>query len=207
MTKKVKTAVEWLSEAVSIALGSAVVIVALYAVLFIDFTGNGRLWDAVRGVIQETVTGKPAQSPAQVVQIRRVPVRPPDMEAEAQNHMLLVPEVANEEISVPVLAANQPAPERVTDAPADKTAGKDWRVHLQGQLRKFSVYGKGEQRNSAVASAVSAPAAAPAPSPSPTAAAPSSAYNAGASAATRPGIGDHVSNVSAGASDGVRNFR
>jgi len=208
MAPKVKEAMSWMSDAVETAAGWAIVAVAVYGLLFVDMTGNGRLWDAIRGVAQDSV---PAKTPGNVaVQIRRVPVRPADYETKAQNRMLLVPEVPDKEIEVAVVAPQPASGDQLTDAPADAHAGKDWRVHLKGEMRKFSVYGKGEERSSASASAVSAPAAARAQDvavSAPTPAAAVSAYRAGSAAEARPGIGDHVTRVSDGASDGVRNFR
>jgi len=208
MAPKVKAAMDWLTEAVSIALTCAVAAAGIYALLFVDITGNGRLWDALRGVAQDSA----AQNHAgiSVSRIRRVPVRPVDMEVEAQNRMLVLPEVTQQEIKVVVAAADQPrvaAPEPLTDAPADKGVGKDWRKHLAGEMRRFTVYGKGEQSSSASAAVadVSAPQAQPAPAPTP--AAPDSAYQSGVAAEARPGIGDRVSRVSGGTADGVRNFR
>lgn len=202
MAPKVKEAMSWASDAIETAAGWAIVFVALYGLLFVDMTGNGRLWDAIRGVAQDSL---PAKSPGNVaVQMRRVPARPPDSETKAQNRMLLVPEVSDTEIAVAVAA---PQPEQMTDAPADAYAGKDWRVHLKGEMRKFSVYGKGEERSSASASAPAGAARAAVAVSAPTPAAAVSAYRAGAAAEARPGIGDHVTRVSNGASDGVRNFR
>ena len=211
MAPKVKAAVDSIREALAIATAFAVCSALAYALLFMDLTGNGRLWDAMRGLANESagVRGAPA------VQIRRVPVRPIDREVEAQNRMLALPEVAREEIKVDVLAAQQPLerpapPERVTDAPADKGAVGDWRKHLSGELRRFTVYGQGEQPSQSGGAAPAAAArgtSAAASRPAPTPAAAASAYAAGPTAEPRPGIGDHVSRVSGGAADGVRNFR
>jgi hypothetical protein len=211
MAPKVKAAMDLMTEAVSIALTCAVAAAGIYALMFVDLTGNGRLWDALRGVAQESSN---ADHPGiNLSRVRRVPVRPVDMEAEAQNHMLVLPEVPQQEIKV-VVAEAKPvspemavAPEQMTDAPADKTAGKDWRAHLTGALRTFTVYGEGEQSSSASASSVKGTSRAAAAAPAPTQAAPESAYQAGAAAEARPGIGDHVSRVSGGTQDGVRNFR
>lgn len=209
MAPKVKEAMSWMSDAIETAAGWAIVAVAVYGLLFVDMTGNGRLWDAIRGVAQDSVPAKTSGNVA--VQIRRVPVRPADYETKAQNRMLLVPEVPDKEIEVAVAAPQPSSGDQLTDAPADAHAGKDWRVHLTGEMRKFSVYGKGEERSSASASAVSAPAAATRAQDvavsAPTPAISGSAYSAGAAAEARPGIGDHVTRVSNGASDGVRNFR
>lgn len=207
MAPKVKEAMGWASEAIETAAGWAIVAVALYGLLFVDMTGNGRLWDAMRGVAKDSFAAQPAPRGDVAVEVRRVPVRPPDLAVKAQNHMLLVPEVPDHEIDVPVVASNQsPAPaDRMTDAPADAHAGKDWRVHIKGQMRTFTVYGRGEERSSASASVTDAPAAAADSAPTPSVAA--SAYRAGAGAIARPGIASRVTPVSDGAADGVRNFR
>jgi hypothetical protein len=136
--------------------------------------------------------------------------------ATAQNRMLMVPGEPEKEFSVPVVAANQAgrAAGQITDAPADSSkTGKDWRKHLDGSLRKFTVYGNGDQHSSASTSAgssaqgssgassgraVAAQAATPAVA--------ASAYHVGITAEARPGVTDHVSQVG-DATDGVRNFR
>jgi hypothetical protein len=207
MAPKVKAAMGTMSEVLKTALEWALCAVAGYGIMFVNVTGDGNLWDSVRGIVMDArEPGVPANV---AVQTRVVPVRPEDSAVKAQNRMLLVPEV-NQEFSVPVQAAQQPAQaERVGDAPADAKAGKDWRRHLTGSLRTFTVYGEGEQRNSASASAgsVSAPgstSAGAAAAPTPSVA--SSSYRAGFTAAARPGITDHVSRIGDSA-DGVRNFR
>ena len=200
-----------LSDVIETAAGWAIAAVAIYGLLFVDLTGNGRLWDALRGVAQDSVAVNAAKNGA--VQMRAVPVRPPDLDVKAQNHMLVMPEVPDQEIQVPVYASAQTgAGEQLTDSPADTHAGKNWHKHLNGEMRKFTVYGKGEERSSASASVGSAPAASAAPTRTVTASAPTpsvavSAYNAGAAAEARPGISDHVMHVSDGAKDGVRNIR
>lgn len=209
MAPKVKEAVGWISEAVETAAGWAIVAVALYGLLFVDMTGNGRLWDAIRGVAQDSFSAKPATRGDVAVEVRRVPVRPPDMSVKAQNRMLLIPEVPDREIDVAVVASQQPAAaaDRVTDAPADAHAGKDWRVHLKGELRRFTVYGQGEERSSASAAVSQGPLATAVADSAPTPATAASAYRVGSGAAARPGIGARVTPVSDGAADGVRNFR
>jgi hypothetical protein len=221
MAPKVKEAMGWMSEAFETACGWALVAVSVYCLLFLNLTGNGRLFDALRGAVQENL-GLPVTPKTVAVQTRVVPVRPPDMEKKAQDRMLMISEAPEKEISVPVLAAVQPRDaDQITDSPSDSASGKDWRVHLTTQLRKFTVYGKGDERSSASAGGAAAPAArSSGASPATRASAPAvvvaagptppvagSAYTAGASAEARPGIGDHVSRVSDGGDDGVRNFR
>jgi len=207
MAPKVREAMSWASEAVETACGWALAALAVYAVLFVDFNGNGRLIDSIRGAAREAVGEAPAPRPA-ALRTRVVPVRPVDEAKVAQDRMLTLPEVADQEIRVPVAAADQPA-ETITDAPADPRAGKDWRKHLTTSLRKFTVYGRGEQTSSASASVSSASGAtARASGAAPTAAVAASAYRQGAAfpAQARPGVSDHVVKVD-GTSDNVRNFR
>lgn len=207
MAPKVKAAMDVLTEALETALGWAFCAVALYALLFVNMTGNGTLWDSIRGVVLD----EPAPARTNVaVQTRVVPVRPVDPMEKAQDRMLMVPTVPDKEFSVPVVAQNQPvrAADQITDAPRDASAGKDWRRHLTGSLRTFTVYGEGDEHSSASASAASAAPArgASAAAPAPTPATASSAYHAGFAATARPGVSDHISSVG-NVGDGVRNFR
>ncbi len=211
MAPKVKEALNWATEAVETACGWAAAVVLVYAVLFMDFNGNGRLIDSIKGAAQEALGAAPAPRPV-AVQTRVVPVRPVDEEKVAQDRMLTLPEVANEEIRVPVAAADQPRPaEQMTDAPADAGAKGDWRKHLTTSLRSFTVYGRGEQTSSASASATSAVkgAAVKASAAAPTQAVAASAFRQGLSAPAqaRPGVSDHVVRVGDAPADGVRNFR
>ncbi|HXT02504.1 MAG TPA: hypothetical protein VN915_17665 [Elusimicrobiota bacterium] len=209
MAPKVKAAMGALTDALETALSWAFVAVAAYALLFVNMTGNGSLWDSLRGVVLD----EPAKAaPTVSVVTRVVPDRPVDAMEKAQNRMLMVPEVPEKEFSVPVVAQNQPArlADQITDAPADAKAGKDWRKHLTGSLRTFTVYGEGEQHSSASASAASGGAISSRP-PSVAAAAPtpataSSAYRAGLGAEARPGVSDHIA-PEGNVGDGVRNFR
>jgi len=210
MAPKVKAAVDVVTDAFATAVGWAFCGVALYALLFVNMTGNGSLWDSLRGVVLD----EPAKAPSDVsVQTRVVPVRPVDAMEKAQNRMLMVPEVPEKEFSVPVVAQTQPArhADQITDAPADSKAGKDWRKHLTGSLRTFTVYGEGDEHSSASASATTMPApaaqsAAEASAPAPIRATASSAYRAGLGAAARPGVSDHIAPAGS-VGDGVRNFR
>jgi hypothetical protein len=212
MAPKVKAAVGVISDALETAISWAFVAVALYALLFVNMTGNGTLWDSIRGVVKDA----PSVTPSNVaVQTRVVPDRPLDATEKmerVQDRMLMMPTVPDKEFSVPVVAQNQPlrAADQITDAPADAKAGKDWRKHLNGSLRTFTVYGQGDEHSSASASAgsVSAPSApaATVAAAAPTPATAASAYRAGFTAQARPGISDHVAPVGS-VGDGVRNFR
>jgi hypothetical protein len=212
MAPRVKIAMGVMSDVLETACGWAFIAVALYAMLFLNLTGNGTLWDSLRGVVADA-------GPAPILQRSRVvtrvvPVRPLDdleVKTRAQNRMLLIPNEPEKEFKVPVLAQPQSGrgADQFTDAPADAGAGTNWQKHLTGSLRTFTVYGNGEQRGSASASAGAGPGAPTvhAAAPAATAAADVSAYHAGLAAAARPGVSDHVSHVDGGAGDGVRNFR
>jgi hypothetical protein len=215
MAPKLKAAAGVVSEAVETMCGWAIVVLALYAVLFTNLSGSGTLWDSLRGVARDSMPG-PRLRDDVVQEMRVVPVRPPDLAVKAQNHMLLVPEAPDKEISVRVVASEQPrrAPEQITDAPADAGAGKNWQApHLTSQLRTFTVYGQGEQRAVASGGAAAAPAArarvpAAAVAAAPTPAVSGSAYKIGAlTGDARPGISDHVSSEASAPSDGLHNFK
>jgi hypothetical protein len=215
MAPKAKEAFGVMSDALETACGWALCAIALYGLLFVNLTGNGTLWDSLRGVILDQVAAPAPMNAA--VQTRVVPVRPADPDAGAvkdQNRMLLIPNEPEKEFKVPVLAQQESGrtADQITDAPADAKAGTDWRKHLTGSLRTFTVYGNGDQQSSASASAGSVktaagPASARAAAPAPTPATEVSAYHAGIAAAARPGVTDHVSQVDAGTADGVQNFR
>jgi hypothetical protein len=209
MAPKVKAAVGVMSEAIETALSWGLCAVALYALLFVNMTGNGTLWESLRGVVFD----EPAKVQSNVsVQTRLVPARPVDAMEKAQNRMLMVPEAPDKEFKVPVVAQSQPAraADQITDAPSDKKASGDWQRHLNGSLRTFTIYGQGDEKSSAsasvgkdyVASGRSPASAAPAPTPATTA----SAYHAGMAAIARPGVSDHVA-PQGNVGDGVRNFR
>lgn len=188
---KVKEAFRWLSEAVETACGWALFALTLYALIFVDLTGNGSAWNSLRGVAREAAP------------ITRVSVQ--QHEANTGDRMLIASSA--QEAPAPVAAARPAA--AMTDAPAEPAAKKDWKSHLAGKLRSFVVYGQGEQTTSASASMAPAASvsAAPAAPAAPTPSVPGSAYRAGAAAAARPGIGTRVSSVSSGPADSVRNIK
>ena len=201
-----------LSDAFETACGWALCVVALYALLFANISGNGTLWDSLRGVFTDKAIPVPMNA---AVEMRVVPMRPVDKMVTAQNRMLMVPDEPEKEFSVPVLAPQQQparAADQITDAPADAKAGKDWRKHLTTSFRTFTTYGYGEQLGSASASVSPAQGASKgtlvraAATPA-TPATAVSAYRAGVAAQARPGVSTHVSQLGAGASDGVRNIR
>ncbi len=180
---------------------------AAYALLFVNLTGDGSLFNSALGVLQNAAP----QARSNVATSRYViPAKPVDLVDEAQNRMLMIPETAQKAIAVTVAAPQMGRIETMADAPADITAAapKDWRVHIRGELPNFAVYGAAEQTSSAVAGAKtggSAFAAAARPTPS----AAGSAYRAAAAdpeATPRPGISDRATGVRAEGGDGLQNF-
>lgn len=209
MASKVKEALSWLSEAAETAAGWAAVFVIAYALLFMDLNGNGRLVDTFRAAAREALGTAPAPRVV-AVQTRVVPVRPVDEAKVAQDRMFALPEVDDREIRVPVAAADQPRPpEQLTDAPADASAGADWRRHLSTKLRTFTVYGRGETPSIVGGAPANTPTAAAAKAAAPTPSVPGSAYRLGASAPAqaRPGVSSRVVKVGDAPADSVRNFR
>ena len=146
------------------------------------------------------------------------PTRAGGTGGKVQDRILMIPDAPEKELPAPIVAQRtelSPArtADKITDAPADAKVGKDWRMHLTSTLRKFTIYGGGEQRAFASVSAapIHGPPAPPSVStpavPAPTPATSFSAYRAGASAEARPGVSSRVAPVDTGAGDGVRNFR
>ena len=182
MAPKVKEAMGVISDAFETACGYAFCAVALYVLLFVNMTGNGTLWDSMRGVFMDISVQIPKDA---AVQTRLVPARPRDAMTKAQNRMLLIPDEPEKEFSVPVLAQQQPvrAADQISDTLVGAKAGKDSR-------RRLAAGGAPET------SRVRVPA---------TPATAASAYRAGIAAETRPGVVDHVLQVDDGVGSYVRN--
>jgi len=192
---KIKEAARWFSDAVETACGWALLALVLYALFFVDLTGQGSAWVALRGVAHE------------VVPVERVSLLQRE-DSIGRDRMLIAS--GGQEEAAPAAAQVRPAA-ALTDAPAERAATGDWKAHLTGKLRSFSVYGRGEQTSSASVSAAPAysasrESASPAGAVAPTASVPGSAYRAGVAAPARPGISTRVSRVASGPADSVRNF-
>lgn len=191
---KAKEAVSWLSDAVETACGWALLVVGFYALIFMDLTGNGSVWNAVRGVARDV-------APASLTSFL------PNEGDSGRDRILITSEKRAEPAPVGLSVPSRQAA-AMTDAPAPLAAKRDWQPHLSGKLRRFVVYGEGEQTSSASASVGPAPSSqTPAQESAPTASVPGSAYRAGTTAASRPGIGTRISRVSSGPADSVRNIR
>jgi hypothetical protein len=207
MTSKAKETIGAISDALETACGWAIGVVLAYGILFVDLTGNGRLWDAIRGTLVNTYEPPIVRQGDYAVQMRLVPVRPEDMRVKAQNKLLQIPMGPDEEMKVPVVAPTPSAnADRVSDAPSDAGAAREWRTHLTSQLRSVAVYGHGEQAPLGGFQAPGAPVA-DGSNLSPTAKNQTPAYAAGQTARARPGIGSRPSQVTPNGKDGVRNFR
>lgn len=207
MTAKVKSALSILSEALETAAGYALVAVGLYAILFVDMTGGGSLWNSLKHI--QSTSNEEMSSP-NATRVIKVPTQ-----AVAEKvHEDRILAVFDEAPSGSVAAVYQ-APESIvsrpsaalTDTPADTQAGKTWKRDIKGSLRSFTVYGHGDQTASAVMSAPGAYAGGePAGTPS-VAAAQGSPARAETSAAARPGMGSRLSRGALAASETSRNVR
>lgn len=209
MTAKVKSVLSVTADALETAAGYALVAVGLFAAIFIDITGNGSLWSSTRELHAGAQEGLESPNATRIVKVPTV-VSP---EKVHEDRILAVFDPApNDGMAAAVYQAPDASGKRpeaaFTDTPADPEAGKSWKRSLTGELRSFTVYGKGEQTSSAT-QAMSAPAPAPAyqaPAPAVVAAA-GSAAGAPTAAVSRPGLGAHLSRGALSASDSTRNVR
>lgn len=201
MTVKVRSMLTVVSEVVETAAGYAFLAVGIYSALFLDISGNGSLWNTMRhlrGAASETAAAPNA------TRVIKVPTQVVAGKAR-EDRILAVFDEASPENAVAVY----PAPESAGDRPqavfTDPEAGKTWKVGLKGELRDFTVYGKGDQTSTAAA-----PAEAPAPSPAAAqtvVAASGSAAHAAAESTARPGMGSRLSRGALAASETSRNVR
>ncbi len=204
MTAKAKSVLGVLSEAVETAAGYALVAVGLYAVIFVDMTGGGSLWNNMRHIKEDQALESP-----NATRIIKVPVQATE-EKQHEDRILAVFDEPNKSGEV---AALYPTPEStptrpsaaMTDTPAEPTAGKTWKRSLKGEMRTFTVYGKGEQTSAASSKGgVSTQA-----EPTQVQAVSESAAVAASAAptASRPGMGGHLSHGSLSGSETTRNIR
>lgn len=204
MSAKVKSVLAVAGDAVETAAGYALLAVGIYAAIFIDITGSGSLWNTARNMQGAAQEGVESPNATRVVKV-------PTQAVEEKVHEDRILAVFDSEPPAGTVAAIYAAPTEsgvrpsaaFTDTPADPETGKTWKKSLHGELRSFTVYGKGEQTSSAAASAHSAPAA----SVRPVAAAAGSAARAETAAIARPGLGSRMSRGALSASDSSRNVR
>ncbi|UPT75297.1 MAG: hypothetical protein M0D55_06265 [Elusimicrobiota bacterium] len=205
MTAKVKSVLTVASEALETAAGYALVAVGLYAAIFVDMTGGGSLWSNLRNMNEG---GRDTPNATRVIKVAT-------QVQEDKQHEDRILAVFDREQDKAEVAAVYRAPDAVeqrssvemTDSPADTQSGpaKSWKKSIKGEMRTFTVYGRGEQTTSASAAAGAvpvkdnvtivavdgAPAAAAAASP----------------AASRPGMGSRLSSGRLAASETSRNVR
>lgn len=205
MTAKVKSVLTVVSEAVETAAGYALVAVGIYAALFVDMTGGGSLWNTLRHYQATSQEGIESPNATRVIKV------PTQVVAEKvhEDRMLAVFDDAPPATEVaavyeaPESAASRPSA-AFTDTPADPKSGKTWKRGIKGELRNFTVYGRGDQTTTA---AMTLGPAARDDSPAVAAAAAGSAARANTEAAARPGVGSRLSRGALAASETSRNVR
>jgi len=205
MTAKVKSVLTVASEALETAAGYALVAIGIYTAVFVDVTGGGSLWNNLRHIKAEAT--ETVQSP-NAVRVIKVPVQ---AEAEKVHEDRILAVFDTQPKGGEVAALYQPPEAGVTrpsaaftDTPADPDSGKTWKRGIKGDMRTFTVYGKGEQTSSAAAKR---PSSAPAePTVAAVAGTPASA-SATAPAAARPGMSSRLSRGTLSASETSRNVR
>lgn len=196
MKKLLGEAAGWTTEALETACGWALCAGLAYAVLFVDIGGRGALWPHLRAIWSE---GRAAPAAASSGAVRVITLSREERRDDSFRYLRAeAPRVA-------VVAVQERPESALNDGPADPAAAGDWKRPLQGELRRFTVYGEGDESSSASLSARRAPE--PAAQAAFAAAAPQSAYRQGARAAARPAVGARARAVGQNGADSVRNFR
>ena len=205
MTAKVKSVLSVASEALETAAGYALLAIGIYCAVFMDVTGGGSLWNNLRHIKEDT--SESVKSP-NAVRVIKVPVQ---AEAEPNHEDRILAVFDTQPKTGQVAALYQPQEAGVsrpsaafTDTPADPGSGTTWKRGIKGDMRTFTVYGKGEQTSSAAASRS---VAAPATESTVAAAGTPASASATAPAAARPGMSSRLSRGALSASDTSRNVR
>ncbi|MBI2384609.1 MAG: hypothetical protein HYV14_01220 [Elusimicrobia bacterium] len=206
MTAKVKSVLTVVSEALETAAGYALVAVGIYAAIFVDMTGGGSLWNTLRHFQATSREGIESPNATRVIKV-------PTQVVEEKVHEDRILAVFDDASPATEVAAVYEAPESAasrpsaafTDTPADPKSGKTWKKGIKGELRNFTVYGKGDQTTSA-AMPVGTAVRDDTPAVAATAAA-GSAARAATEAAARPGVGSRLSRGALAASETSRNVR
>lgn len=207
MTAKVRSVMTVVSEALETAAGYALVAVGIYAALFVDLTGGGSLWNSLRHVQETAQEGVESPNATRVIKV-------PTQAAVEKVHEDRILAVFDDPTPSGEVAAVYQAPETAgprpsaafTDTPADPGAGKSWKRGIKGELRNFTVYGKGDQTTAAAAALRPVSSADDSPAYSAASAAGSPA-RAATDAAARPGVGSRMSRGALAASETSRNVR
>jgi len=208
MTAKVKSVLSVAGEAVETAAGYALLAVGIYTAVFVDLTGGGSLWNILHHVQTTAQEGIVLPNATRVI---KVPVRHVE-EKVHEDRMLAVFDAAPVATTVAAVYAAPDAPEQrpsaaLTDVPAEPTSGKSWKKGLRGELKRFTVYGKGEQTSSASVTAAAARSEESYEASRAVVAAAGTAAGADTTAASRPGMSSRMSRGALSASDTSRNIR
>jgi hypothetical protein len=206
MTAKVKSVLTVVSEALETAAGYALVAVGIYTALFVDLTGGGSLWKNIRHLQETSQEGLESPNATRVIKVPTQAV----VEKVHEDRILAVFDSAPATEVAAVYEAPESAASRpsaaFTDTPADPQSGKTWKKGIKGELRNFTVYGKGDQTTTAAMTV--GPGAREEASPAlASAATAGSAARAHTEAAARPGVGSRMSRGALAASETSRNVR
>lgn len=204
MSPKAKSFASTASDFVETAAGYALIAVGLYAALFVDLTGSGSLWNTMGSMRETAHEGLESPNATRVIAVPTQPV----VEKVHEDRILAV---FDDPTPTGQVAALYQAPDAVlqrpsaalTDTPADPGAGKSWKRGLSGELRSFTVYGRGEEA-SVSAKMMRAPSVSPAPVVRPSN---GSAAQSVAESSSRPGISSRLSRGALSASETSRNIR
>jgi len=207
MTAKVKSVFAVAADVLETAAGYALVAVGIYAALFVDLTGSGSLWKSIHHAQEVSAEGVSSPNATRVIKV-------PTQASEAKVHEDRILAVFDDPAPQGTVAALYQAPDAsgqrpsaaFTDTPAEPTSGKSWKRSIKGELRNFTVYGKGEETTAAAARTGSSLAASDAAEPA-MAAASGSAAQAPTEAASRPGMSSRLSRGALSGSETSRNVR
>lgn len=207
MTAKVKSVLTVASEVFETVAGYALVAVGIYAALFVDVTGGGSLWKSLNHI--QEVSSEGVQSP-NATRVIKVPTQAIETKVHEDRILAVFDEPEPEGMVAAVYQAPDASGQRpsaaLTDTPAEPTSGKSWKKGLKGELRNFTVYGKGEEATVASMAAGSSLPKAAAREPA-VAVAAGSAAHAHTEAASRPGMSSRLSRGALSASETSRNVR
>lgn len=205
MTAKVRSVLAIVSDALETAAGYALVAVGIYAAIFVDLTGGGSLWKTMRHVQATAQEGVESPNATRVI---KVPTQVVEEKAHEDRMLAVFDDAPPTGTVAAVYPANDPRPSAAfTDTPADPKSGKTWKRGIKGELRNFTVYGKGEQTTSAAMSVGAAAAQDSSDAAPAVAGSEGTAARAETAAVARPGMGSRMSRGALSASDTSRNVR
>ncbi len=205
MTAKVKSVLSIAADALETAAGYALVAVGIYAAIFVDMTGGGSLWKTMRHVQASGQEGVESPNATRVI---KVPTQVVEEKAHEDRMLAVFDDAPPTGTVAAVYPANDPRPSAAfTDTPADPKSGKTWKRGIKGELRNFTVYGKGEQTTSAAMAVGAAPARDSSEAAPTLSGAEGTAAHAETAAVARPGMGSRLSRGALSASETSRNVR